>query len=206
MRAKILTFLAGISGGAILLAVVGILVFGGEWRAFRTIKKDLIVPVVAPPTKAEEKAPPKVLPDRDVQATDPAPKARKKIAETYNRPDLTAEAVEQLEVAGVTPAEIIGEKEIRPLKNGGTGLLTIEPSGEVRLTVVATPEKFFRWSNEWEAGLGISPFGDPKPWKAWGAVYPVHLRRVDLGLMVDLSGRGGEMDPAVLIVGKIGSR
>ena len=78
----------GLSTTALVLAVLGLVSLVGECRSFRNVGTSTQVPTVAQPTRAEERAPVKVLPGRDVQAIAPKPRELEKLAEKYHRPDL----------------------------------------------------------------------------------------------------------------------
>lgn len=182
MRAKLAALLAGLSLGAILAAVVAFLIFGAEFRSFRARAQADAAPVVALPTVVEEKAAEKVLPGRNVQAIEPGQKGRQKIAARYERPDL-AEVPPPAPPAGDPSAadqpphvEIIGEREIPMLPDGGTGLLTFEADGRVELTVKPKRRKFLEWSPVYEAGAvyGIGTAGETRG-RAWVAVEPLRL-------------------------------
>ena len=175
--------LALLTGNIVVIAgaLLGLTLLVGECRDFRAGGKAATEPIVAPPTKLEQKAEPKILPCRDVQAIEPGEKARQKLAEKYHRPDLApkADANARAFETGITAprAEILGERQIQPAPEGGTDLVTLEPDGRVEITVVAAPEKLWSWRTTYEAGAlyGVgtsSGTGDTRA-RAWAAIEPL---------------------------------
>lgn len=202
--------LALLSANAVVIAMTlaGVGLFVGECRDFRARGKADTAPVVAPPTKIEQKAEPKVLPCRDVQAIEPGAKARQKLAEKYHRPDL-AQKSSQAELArpvkspdfdkpAAPPAEILGERMLHPMPTGGTALVTLEPDGRVELTVVANPERLFEWRTTYEAGAlyGIGQEGDTRA-RAWVAAEPLRFARLHLRIEAGADLRAGTTDPYI---------
>lgn len=199
MRAKLLTLFAGVSVGAIVAAVLGLLIFGAEFRSFRARAKADAAPVVAPPTKLEAGSDDKLLLDRDVQAIEPGKRGRQKIAEKYDRPDLTAEAVAETIAAGAIPAEVLGERTIPCPGGDAEGLLTLEPSGRVEITVKPKPEKFWDWRSSYEAGAvyGRSLAGEVRG-RGWVAAEPFGAGRFRLRGEAGVDVHGGISDGYVM--------
>lgn len=198
--------LALLTGNAVVIAMAlaGVAILVGECRDFRARGKADTAPVVAPPTKLEQKAEPKVLPCRDVQAIEPGTKARQKIAEKYNRPDLAPDPNARAFELGITqpPAEILGERKLQPMPNGGTALVTLEPDGRVEVTVVANPEKLFEWRTTYEAGAlygyGTNGgTGDTRA-RAWVAAEPLRFAHLHLRIEAGADLRAGTTDPYAL--------
>lgn len=193
---------AGIGTGWLVAGGLGGLALLGECRGHGRAQESVVAPVVAPPTRAEEKAEPKVVPCVDVQAVEPGKKERKRIAEEYRRPDLAPLAGEferrLPSVPGqvaVRPAEVVGERELPLLPDGGRALVTLEPEGRVELTVVANPEPFFGVGLEWEVGAlyGVGSGSDAR-WRAWAAAEPLRLGRFRLRLEAGAERRAGQVD------------
>ncbi len=201
--------LALLTGNVVVIAgaLMGVALLVGECRDFRAGGKAAAEPVVAPPTKLEQKAAPKLLPCRDVQAIEPGTKARQKLAAKYHRPDL-APAPAPSDTAnarafelGLTqpPAEILGERQLQRMPEGGTALVTLEPDGRVELTVIAAPEKLFEWRSTYEAGAlyGVGQAGDTRA-RAWAAVEPLRFARLHLRLEAGADLRAGQTEPYAL--------
>lgn len=176
----------GLSTTALVVCILGGVALAGECNGFRADRAKDTAPVVAPPTKVEQKAEPKLLPCRDVQAIEPGTRARQKLAEKYHRPDLAQPAPElarQFEqgISRLKPAEILGERELPAAPQGGTALLTLEPDGRVEITVVEKPEPLFEWRAHYEAGglYGIGQGGDTRG-RGWVAVEPLRFARLHL--------------------------
>jgi len=196
--------LTSASAGALIMALFGAILLIGECRDFRASGQPATVPVVAPPTKLEHKAEPKVLPCRDVQAIEPGTRARQKLAAKYHRPDISSESADiarQFEqgITNLKPAEILGERQLQPMPAGGTALVSLEPDGRVELTVVAAPEKFFELRATYEAGAlyGIGQAGDTRA-RAWAAVEPLRFARLHLRLEAGADLRAGTTNPYAL--------
>lgn len=199
--------ITGLSTTALVACIIGGIVLAGECNSFRGKTKLDTAPVVAPPTKIEQKAEPKLLPCRDVQAIEPGTKARQKLAAKYHRPDL-APAPAPSDTAnarafelGLTqpPAEILGERRLQRMPEGGTALLTLEPDGRVELTVIAAPEKLFEWRSTYEFGgaYGIGQAGDTRG-RAWAAVEPLRFARIHLRAEAGVDLRSGTTDAYAL--------
>ena len=203
--------LALLTGNIVVVAgaLLGLALLVGECRDFRAGGKAATEPVVTPPTKLEQKAEPKLLPCRDVQAIEPGTRARQKLAAKYHRPDLAAPAdanarAFELGITHTTKspqpvAEILGERELQPMPAGGTALMTLEPDGRVELTVVAAPEKLFEWRATYEAGAlyGVGQGGDTRA-RAWAAVEPLRFARLHLRLEAGADLRAGTTNPYAL--------
>ena len=199
MVQKIREALAVVGALTIVASIVAAAVLVGECNAFRRETKIETAPVVAPPTKIEERAEPIVLPCRDVQAISPKPKDRKRIAEKYHRPDLAADA-NRLAVDGfMRSAQILGERTIPRAPEGGTALLTLEPDGRVEMTVTPEPEKLFDWRARWELGglYGVGTAGDTRG-RAWAAVEPLRFARLHLRVEAGADLRSGQTDGYVM--------
>lgn len=204
----------GLSTTALVVCILAAVALAGECNAFRDNRAKVKEPVVAPPTKIEEKAKVIVLPCRDVQAIEPGAKVRQKLAEKYHRPDLLAPTPPPPAAPGAPPAhapaatapgtapataaavarqaEILGERELPRLPDGGTGLLTLESDGRVELTVVAHPPKFFEWRSTYEAGAvyGVGQEGDTRG-RGWVAVEPLRFARLHLRVEGGVDLRAG---------------
>ena len=199
---------AGMGVGWLFVALGGIALVG-ECRGHKKAQDVVTEPVVAPPTKAEEKAPPKVVPCVDVQAIDPGKKDRKRMAEEYHRPDLAPLANEfERRLPSVPgqvaarPAEILGERELPLMPDGGKALITLEPDGRVEITTVANPDPFFEWESDFEVGAVYGKgFGGEARWRGWAAVEPFSLGRFHARLEVGAEGRAGQTDPYVMAGG-----
>lgn len=198
---------AGLSTTALVVCILGGIALAGECNSFRADRAKAIAPVVAPPTKIEEKAEPKLLPCRDVQAIEPGTRIRQKLADKYHRPDLAPDPNARAFELGITHttknpqpmAEILGERQLQPLPAGGTALATLEPDGRVEITVVAAPEKLFELRATYEAGAlyGIGQAGDTSA-RGWVAVEPVRFARLHLRIEVGADLRAGTTDPYAL--------
>ena len=198
---------AGLSTTALVVCILGGIALAGECNSFHADRTKATAPVVAPPTKIEEKATPKLLPCRDIQAIEPGTRARQKLAERYHRQDIapretaTARAFE----LGLTqppagqPAEILGERDLPPAPNGSTALVTLETDGRVELTVVAAPEKLVEWRATYEAGAlyGVGQAGDTRA-RAWAAVEPLRFARLHLRIETGADLRAGTTEPYAL--------
>lgn len=199
MVQKIREALAVVGALTIVASIVAAAVLVGECNAFRRETKIETAPVVAPPTKIEDRSEPIVLPCRDVQAVDPKPKDRERIAKRYHRPDLAADA-NKLAVDGfMKSAQILGERKVRRLPEGGTILATLEPDGRVELTVAPEPEKLFDWRARWELGglYGVGTAGDTRG-RAWAAVEPLRFARLHLRVEAGADLRSGQTDGYVM--------
>ena len=188
---------SGLSTTALVVCILGGIALAGECNGFRGKSKAAVEPMVAAPTKVEEKAPAIVLPCRDVQAIDPKPAVREKLAEKYHRPDLappSPELARQFENGITAPvrAEILGERELPPTPNGGTALVTLEPGGRVEVTVVPKPERLFEWKSTYEAGAlyGVGQGGDTRG-RGWVAVEPLRFARLHLRIEGGVDLRAG---------------
>lgn len=199
-----------LTGNVVVIAgaLLGLTLLVGECRDFRGDRARATAPVVAPPTKAEQKAEQKVLPCRDVQAIEPGARARQRIAEKYHRPDLVAppDGNARAFELGVTrppagaPAEILGERQIPPAPAGGTALVTLEPDGRVEITVVAAPEKLIEWKSTYEAGAlyGVGHGGDTRG-RGWVAVEPLRFARLHLRVEAGVDLRAGSAEPYAMV-------
>lgn len=190
-----LVVVGGMWVGWWVFGALGLATMVGECRGHKKAQEVVTAPVVAPPTKAEEKAEERPLPCVDVKAIEPGKKERKRIAEEYHRDDLR-ELGRELE-ARATPrvAEILGERELPVMPDGGRALVTLEPDGRVEVTTVANPEPFFEWRSAYEVGglYGVGSGGDAR-WRAWAAVEPLRLGRVHLRVEAGAEQRAGQVD------------
>lgn len=192
---------AGLSTTALVACILAGIALAGECNSFRGNRAQATAPIVAPPTKLEQKAEPKLLPCRDVQAIEPGAKVRQKLAAKYHRPELaTRELARDFEL-GITqpPAEILGERQLQRMPASGTALMTLEPDGRVELTVVAAPEKLFEWRATYEAGAlyGVGQGGDTRA-RAWAAVEPLRFARLHLRIEAGADLRAGTTEPYAL--------
>jgi len=192
---KAAVFAGSVAAGWWLAGALGLVALVGECRGHKKAQEVAVAPVVAPPTKAEEKAEERPLPCVDVKAIEPGKKERRRIAEEYRRDDLR-ELGREFEV-GATPrvAEILGERELPVMPDGGRALVTLEPGGRVEVTTVANPEPSLEWRSAYEAGAlyGVGSGGDAR-WRAWAAVEPLRLGRVHLRVEAGAEQRAGQVD------------
>lgn len=185
----------------ILLAAAGAaVVVVGECNAFRRATLERSEPYVAPPAPAEERAEVKVLPCREIQAIEPTPRDRRRLAERYNRPDLSAEATARAFELGLNAAEIVGEKELEPMPAGGTVLVTLEPDGRVVVTADPAPEKLIAWGATWELGAmaGLDSEQETRG-RAWAAVEPIRFGRIHLRGELGADVRAGVTDGYAMV-------
>lgn len=204
-----------LAGGAVLVVL---LVLAGECRGFRKATGGQ-PPAVAPPTPREERAavvavPCEGAPGGVLQTLEPKEKDRRRIAETYRRPDLEAPSnvVEKTAEAGgfALPdgwlaSQILGERELPELPDGGTALLTLEPDGRVEVTVATKPPRFFDLQAAWEVGgmVGRDLGGEGQDRaRGWVAVEPTRAGRIFLRIEAGAELRGGETD-AYLMAGAV---
>lgn len=214
----LVTLAGGVAAGWWLIGSLGIAAFVGECRGHKQAQEVITAPVVAPPTKMEEKAKEKIVPDVDVKAIEPGKKERKRIAEEYHRPDLAKPPADKpLRIKCVTKgcaeaeadviahrnetqaAEILGERELPLMPDGGKALITLEPDGRVEITTVANPDPFFEWESGFEVGAvyGKGLSGETR-WRGWVAVEPFSLGRFHARLEVGAEGRAGQTDPYIM--------
>lgn len=197
----------GLSTTALVACILGGIALAGECNSFRGNRAQATAPIVAPPTKLEQKAEPKALPCRDVQAIEPGTKARQKLADKYHRQDLAPDPNARAFELGITHttkspqpvAEILGERQLQTMPEGGTALVTLEPDGRVELTVVAAPEKLFEWRSTYEAGAlySVGTAGDTRA-RAWAAVEPLRFARLHLRIEAGADWKSGTTEPYAL--------
>lgn len=197
-----LALVGGVAVGWWLVGALGLVALVGECRGHKRAQEVVVAPVVAPPTRAEEKAEERVLPGRDVRAIEPGKRERARIAEEYHRPDLAPLAGEfERRLPSVPgqvaarPAEVVGERVLPAMPDGGRALVTLEPDGRVEVTTVTNPEPFFEWRSAYEVGglYGVGSGGDAR-WRAWAAVEPLRLGRVHLRVEAGAEQRAGQVD------------
>lgn len=191
-----LALVGGVAVGWWLVGALGLVALVGECRGHKRAQEAAVAPQVAPPTKAEERAQDKVVPCVDVKAIEPSRKERARVAEEYHRPDLAPLAGEfERRPPSARPAEIVGERVLPLMPDGGRALITLEPDGRVEVTTVANPEPFFGWRSAYEAGAlyGVGSGGDAR-WRAWAAVEPLRLGRVHLRVEAGAEQRAGQVD------------
>lgn len=197
----------GLSTTALVVCTLAAVAIVGECTDFRADAKKAAAPTVAPPTKIEQKAETKILPCRDVVAIEPRPWDRERLAEKYRRPDLAPKparvdaALARDFEAGMTnlhPAEILGERQLPKLPNGGTALLTLEPDGRSEITIIEAPPKLFEWRATYEAGvlygMGTSSGTGDTRGRAWAAVEPFRFARLHLRAEAGVDIRNGTTD------------
>lgn len=196
-----------LAAGAVLVVL---LVLVGECRDFREQARQEATPAPAPPTALEQRAevtpvPCEGAPGGVLQTLEPKPRDRRRLAETYRRPELEA-APEPTRAGGFVPGElervapaILGERELPKLPEGGTALLTLEADGRVEVTVAPRPRKFFDWRSTWEIGglYGRGQDGEERA-RGWVAVEPTSAGRIRLRLEAGADLRAGTSDAYVM--------
>lgn len=193
---RLVALAATVGAGWWAASALGLLVLVGDCSGHKAEQEVVVAPVVAPPTRAEEKAEERVLPCVDVRAIEPGKRERARIAEEYHRPDLAPLAGEfERRLPSARPAEVIGERELPLMPDGGRALVTLEPDGRVEVTTVSNPEPFFGWRSTYEAGAlyGVGSGGDAR-WRAWAAAEPLRVGHLHLRVEVGAEQRAGQVD------------
>lgn len=206
---KLATSRPAVALGAAVVAIV----LGGECHSFREEARQEATPAPAPPTDLEQRAevapvPCEGAPGGVLQTLEPGKRDRRRLAETYRRPELEAPstAVEKSEQAGglTLPdgwlaSQILGERELPKLPEGGTALVTLEADGRVEVTVAPRPRKFFDWRSTWEIGglYGRGQDGEERA-RGWVAVEPTRAGRIRLRLEAGADLRAGTSDAYVM--------
>lgn len=189
-------------------AALAALVLVGEYRDFREQAREEATPAPAPPTALEQRAevapvPCEGAPGGVLQTLEPGKRDRRRLAETYRRPELEAPAAP---AGGFVPGElervapaILGERELPALPEGGTALVTLEADGRVEVTVAPRPRKFFDWRSTWEIGglYGRGQDGEERA-RGWVAVEPTRAGRIHLRLEAGADLRAGTSDAYVM--------
>lgn len=217
--ARFVALAATVGAGWWAASALGLLVLVGDCRGHEAEQEVVVAPVVAPPTAAEAKAEEKLLPDRDVKAIEPGKKERARIAEEYHRPDLAKPAADKpLRIKCVTKgcaeaeadviarwneeqsAEVLGERELPLMPDGGRALITLEPDGRVEVTTVANPEKDFAFGSAYEFGglYGVGSAGDAR-WRVWAAAEPLRVGHLHLRVEAGAEQRAGQVDAYAMV-------
>jgi hypothetical protein len=182
---------------AAVVAIVAV----GECRDFRSTAREEARPTVAPPTARVERAEVVTLPCETIQTLEPTPRDRRRIAEDYNRPDLgrtvpdSGNATIPVSAESADSPKILAERELPPMPEGGTALVTLEPDGRTEVTVKPSPERLFDWRSTWEIGglYGLGSEGDTRA-RGWAAVEPLRFGRLHLRAEVGVELRAGTAD------------
>ena len=202
---------AAVKLGAAVVAALALLVVLGElaaWRRVREVEQRVVQ--VAPTRRfadiervrvpAELAVP--VVPGRVLE----------RLARDYDRPALATvtPAGEVVDARGaVVPggfagAEVaLGEFLLPRLPEGGSGLVTREPGGEVSLVVKPEARPFFALRSEWAVGAMVAPQDPGGEWRGYVRWSGLRLGRVHVVAEGGAQARAGASSAYALVGGEV---
>ena len=202
---------AAVKLGAAVVAALALLVVLGElaaWRRVREVEQRVVQ--VAPTRRfadlelvrvpAELAVP--VVPGRVLE----------RLARDYDRPGLATvtPAGEVVDARGaVVPggfggAEVaLGEFLLPRLPEGGSGLVTREPGGEVSLVVKPEARPFFALRSEWAVGAMVAPQDPGGEWRGYVRWSGLRLGRVHVVAEGGAQARAGASSAYALVGGEV---